>query len=50
MNDPALQNLDYLRQLIAAVRGDLPIADALRLRMIYDTGTGTDMVAEENLE
>jgi hypothetical protein len=39
--DPALQNLDFLRQLIAEIR-DLPQADAERLRMFYGTGVGTD--------
>ena len=43
MNEgPAIQNMDYLRQLIAQVRGELPSADAERLRMIYGTGWGTD--------
>lgn len=39
--DPAIQNLDFLRQLIAEIR-DLPQEDAARLRMVYGTGTGTD--------
>jgi len=39
--DPAIQNLDFLRQLIAEIR-DLPQDDADRLRMLYGTGAGTD--------
>jgi hypothetical protein len=38
---PAIQNLDFLRQLIAEIR-NLPQADAERLRMLYGTGMGTD--------
>jgi hypothetical protein len=48
MNDPAIQNLDYLRQLIAEVRGDQPLMDMLRLRMLQDTGTGVDDIVEES--
>ena len=39
--DPAIQNLDFLRQLIAEI-GAMPQADAERLRMLYGTGMGTD--------
>jgi hypothetical protein len=40
MDDPALQNLDFLRQLISEIR-DMPQDDAERLRMLYGTGLGT---------
>jgi hypothetical protein len=39
--DPAIQNLDFLRQLIAEIRS-LPQDDVERLRMYYGTGVGTD--------
>jgi hypothetical protein len=48
MNDPAIQNLDYLRQLIAEVRGEDPYLDMLRLRMMQDTGMGVDNTVEES--
>jgi|APGre2960657373_1045057.scaffolds.fasta_scaffold145955_2 hypothetical protein len=48
MNDPAIQNLDYLRQLIAEVRGEDPYLDMLRLRMMQDTGMGVDDTVEES--
>jgi hypothetical protein len=48
MNDPAIQNLDYLRQLIAEVRGEVPYLDMLRLRMLQDTGMGMDDIVEES--
>lgn len=48
MNDPAIQNLEYLRQLIAEVRGDVPYLDMLRLRMLQDTGMGMDDIVEES--
>jgi len=48
MNDPAIQNLDYLRQLIAEVRGENPYLDMLRLRMMQDTGMGVDEIVEES--
>jgi hypothetical protein len=38
----AIQNLDFLRQLIAEARADQPYADAVRLRMLSGTGMGTD--------
>ena len=41
-DQPAIQNLDFLRQLIAEARMDRPQADMSRLRMIQDTGMGTD--------
>ena len=48
MNDSAIQNLDYLRQLIAEVRGENPYLDMLRLRMMQDTGMGVDQIVEES--
>ncbi len=34
MNDgPSIQNLDFIRQLIAQVRGEAPSVDMARLRM-----------------
>jgi hypothetical protein len=48
MNDPAIQNLDYLRQLIAEVRGEDPYLDMLRLRMMQDTGMGVDDTVKES--
>lgn len=48
MNDPAIQNLEYLRQLIAEVRGENPYLDMLRLRMLQDTGMGVDQIVEES--
>ena len=40
MQDPAIENLDYLRQLIAEIRSSYD--DMERLRMLYGTGMGTD--------
>ncbi len=49
MNDQAaIQNLDYLRQLIAETRAEVPYDDMARLRMIYGMGVGTDAVTEED--
>jgi hypothetical protein len=42
MSEPAIQNLEFLRQLIAESRAREPGLDAERLRMIYGTGMGTD--------
>ncbi len=42
MSEPAIQNLEFLRQLIAESRSQEPSLDAERLRMIYGTGMGTD--------
>lgn len=39
-NQPAIQNLDYIRQLIRDTR--LPMDDVMRLRMIQGTGMGLD--------
>lgn len=46
MADPALQNLDYLRQLIAETRAENPYIDMERLRMLQGTGMGTDRAEE----
>jgi hypothetical protein len=43
---PAIQNLDFLRQLIAEIRA-LPQDDADRLRMLYGTGMGTDRLTTQ---
>ncbi len=42
--DAAIQNLDFLRKLIAEARQEIPQADAERLRMMYGTGMGTDAI------
>lgn len=39
---PAIQNLDFLRQLIAESRADNPYVDMARLRMLYGGDMGTD--------
>ena len=44
--DAAIQNLDFLRQLIEESRRENPYLDMLALRMLQDTGTGTDGVEE----
>lgn len=44
--DAAIQNLEFLRQLIAEARADIPYEDMERLRMIYGQGLGTDMQEE----
>lgn len=41
MNQPAIQNLDFIRQLIRETR-ELPQADMAKLRMIQGTQTGTN--------
>ena len=41
MGQPAIQNLDFLRQLIRETR-EMPQADMAKLRMIQGTNTGTD--------
>ena len=44
--DPAIQNLDILRLLIAEINS-LPQDDADRLRMLYGTGMGTDSITAQ---
>jgi hypothetical protein len=46
MQDPAIENLDYLRQLIAEIRSSYD--DMERLRMLYGTGMGTDALQQED--
>lgn len=41
MDQPAIQNLDFIRQLIAEINS-MPADDMARLRMLYGTGMGTD--------
>lgn len=41
MNDPAIQNLDFIRQLIAEIREPESV-DMVKLRMLQGTGLGTD--------
>lgn len=49
MNDQAaIQNLDFLRQLIAETRADVPSQDMQRLRMFSGMGVGTDAVTQED--
>jgi hypothetical protein len=42
MSEPAIQNLDFLRQLIAEARQDVPQEDMEKLRMLYGMGMGTE--------
>lgn len=44
---PAIQNLDFLRQLIAETRGDQPMVDMSRLRMLQGYGMGTDALSTQ---
>ena len=44
--DAAIQNLEFLRQLIAEARASVPYEDMERLRMIYGLGLGTDTQEE----
>jgi hypothetical protein len=39
---PAIQNLEFLRQLIAEARAEQQDMDDVRLRMLQGTGMGTD--------
>jgi len=49
MNDQAaIQNLDFLRQLIAETRAATPADDMQRLRMFTGMGVGTDSVTQED--
>jgi len=49
MNDQAaIQNLDFLRQLIAETRAEVPADDMQRLRMMTGSGVGTGSVAQED--
>lgn len=44
---PAVQNLDYLRQLIQEARGQAPMADMEKLRMLQGYGMGTDSLTTQ---
>ena len=44
----SIQNLDYLRQLIAETRGIQPFNDLERLRMFSGMGVGTDIATSED--
>lgn len=46
--ESAIQNLDYIRELIDAVRAYESMDDMQRLRMIYGTGVGTDTATGED--
>jgi hypothetical protein len=48
MDQPAIQNLDFLRQLIAEARQQPSYEDMERLRMLYGMGVGTDSVTQED--
>ena len=50
MDDPAIQNLDFLRQLIADVRGDNPVMDMLRLRMLQQGDQGMRAITTTGAE
>ena len=49
MSDPAVQNLDFLRQLIAEARQEDPYADMAKLRMFQGSGMGTDSAKQEDV-
>lgn len=40
--DTAIQNMEFLRQLIAESRQENPYADMAKLRMLQGSGMGTD--------
>ena len=46
MDQPAIQNLDFLRELIASVR-DSEYADMAKLRMLQGSGMGTDAMTNQ---
>lgn len=46
MQEPAIENLDYLRQLIAEIQSSYDDMD--RLRMLFGTGMGTDALQQED--
>lgn len=49
MNDAAIQNLEFLRQLIAAAREDEAFKDAERLRMLqYGLGMNQLTAGQED--
>ena len=42
--DAAIPNLEFIRKLIEESRKDIPYMDMESLRMIKNTGTGTDAI------
>lgn len=46
MAEPAIQNLDFLRQLISEAN-DRPPADDVKLRMYQGFGVGTDAMPSQ---
>lgn len=46
-DQPAIQNLDFLRQLIAEARNPNTYDDMAPLRMIQGTGMGTDSLTTQ---
>jgi hypothetical protein len=46
VDQPAIQNLDFLRELIAATR-DSEYADMAKLRMLQGSGMGTDAMTNQ---
>lgn len=46
--DVAIPNLDFIRQLIADARQDVPAMDVETLRMLQGTGMGMDALTQEN--
>lgn len=49
MSDSAVQNLEFLRQLIAEARQENPYEDMAKLRMLQGSGMGTDSAKQENV-
>lgn len=47
MGQPAIQNLDVIRQLIKQVRNDRPVVDTQRIRMFNGMGIGTNQVQQK---
>lgn len=47
MEQPAIQNLDFLRELLERAKQDPQFVDMLRLRMLQGSGTGLDSVARQ---
>lgn len=43
----AIQNLDFLRQLITEARGKDESGDDQKLRMLRNTGVGTDAITNK---
>lgn len=46
--DVAIPNLDFIRQLIADARQDVPAMDVETLRMLQGTGMGMDAMTQES--